>query len=120
MRFRRAAATPLTESSLHEQLAEARNETISEVRRSAELQRRLDLWMESFVRVERRCYGLELERDHAKACLAQALEDRKDAEVRISVLEGEQRDLTRQRDELSEMADCLRDDLKKAKERKRS
>jgi hypothetical protein len=110
-----------------QELVEARAEILVEARRAANFERRLNIWRDGCLRMEKRWREAQDTAGAATAdvtqhqhVLAQALDELKESTNLILYLEGELTDMTRSRDELSEMADCLRNDLKKAKERKRS
>lgn len=110
-----------------QELVAAQAEVLVETRRANNLERRLNIWRDGCLRMERRWREAQdaagaatVDVTQRQQVLAQALDELKESTNRILYLEGELTDMTRSRDELSEMADCLRDDLKKAKERKRS
>lgn len=81
-------------------LAESRLDALAVERRNAKMLRSIDCLQEWFARASRRADQLERERNHAQACLTQALADNGELIGRVTWLEGELADTQRSNREL--------------------
>jgi len=100
------------------QLAECRRELLESERKATRLQDAFGNAMDWFAKASKRATRMEEERDHAQACLAQALAEKADLTRRALALEDELRTATKSADNLVDIADGLRNELRAVKARR--
>lgn len=100
------------------QLADARRDLLTAERERTAVLRDLDDYRVYFLRASRRAEATATERDRLRDELGQALGHNEELAGRVRYLEGECRDLERSRENLTEIADGLRNELLALKARR--